>query len=259
MFWHDGRLVAFDLETTSAEPTEARIVSAAIAVCGGDEPTETRTWLVDPGVEIPDEAAAVHGITTERARAEGQPISDVMIELVSALTGYRRLGEPLVVFNARYDLTVMDREARRLGLNGFPWVPPLYVIDPLVTDKWLDRYRKGSRKLDAICAHYGAKLDSAHDADSDALAAARLAWALGKRGRVIRRVRNGYDARELRELEAVWDRVRHDLPALHQAQVGWAHEQAVGLAQHFREQGNPDADRVQTEWPVVPERESAAA
>jgi DNA polymerase-3 subunit epsilon len=44
----------------------------------------------------------------------------------------------------------------------------LLVVDPLVIDKWLDRYRKGSRKLEAICAHYGAVLDEAHDADFDA-------------------------------------------------------------------------------------------
>jgi DNA polymerase III epsilon subunit-like protein len=69
--WWQGRMAAFDLETTAAIPEEARIVTAALALVRRREPTETTTWLADPGIEIPEEAAEVHGITTERAQAEG--------------------------------------------------------------------------------------------------------------------------------------------------------------------------------------------
>ena len=44
-------------------------------------------WLADPGVEIPLQASAVHGITTERARAEGRPAAEVVAEIVAALSG----------------------------------------------------------------------------------------------------------------------------------------------------------------------------
>ncbi len=54
------------------------------------------------------------------------------------------------------------------------------VIDPLVLDKALDRYRRGSRKLADVCAHYGITLDNAHDASADTLAAIALARALAR-------------------------------------------------------------------------------
>src|SRR4051794_3644780 len=61
MSWQHGRLVAFDIETTGVRPTVDRIVTAAVAVVGGGLPSEHHDWLVDPGVEIPAGATAVHG------------------------------------------------------------------------------------------------------------------------------------------------------------------------------------------------------
>jgi DNA polymerase III epsilon subunit-like protein len=251
--WWCKRMVGFDLETTATDPEQARIVTVALALCGGGEPTDARTWLADPGVPIPDGAAEVHGVTTEKAQAEGQPVAEVVAEVVSALTVAAAQGIPITIFNARYDLTVLDRECRRHG------VPPLterqvdlLVVDPLVIDKFLDRYRKGSRKLDAICSHHGATLEGAHDATFDAVAAARTAWVLGAKGRVIRRDDWPAAAAEKRECEEEWAAARSDLAALHAAQERWARDQAISLAAHFLQQGNPDADNVRTEWPVVP-------
>lgn len=258
MTWWNGRMVAFDLETTAPDPEDALIVTAAIALVGGGQPTETSTWLADPGVEIPDEAAEVHGITTEQARADGRPVADVVREVATALAVAGARGAPIIVFNGRYDFTVLDRECRRHG------VPPiterqfeLRVIDPLVIDKHLDRYRKGSRKLDAICEHYGATLDGAHDASYDALAAARLAWVLGCKGRIIRQAWKPEMYAERAQLAAEWDHVRADLDRLHAAQGRWAREQALGLAEHFHTQGkHEDAESVRVEWPVIPLEES---
>jgi DNA polymerase III epsilon subunit-like protein len=251
--WFEERMCGFDLETTATEPEEARIVSAAVAFCGGGLEIEETTWLADPGVPIPDEAAAVHGITTERAQAEGRPAAEVIREITEVLAVAAARGIPIVVFNARYDLTVLDRECRRHG------IPPLsdrqidlLIFDPLVVDKWLDRYRKGSRKLEAICAHYGATLEGAHDATFDAVAACRTAWVLGAKGRVVRRDDWPAAAKEKMECVAEWAAVRDDLPALYLAQVRWAIDQALGLQEHFRETGNPDADTVRVEWPIVP-------
>lgn len=257
MNWWDRQMVGFDLETTAPDPEEARIVTAAIAICGGGEETRTMTWLLNPGVEIPAEAAAIHGITTERARAEGDEAGAAIAEILTALSDMTPAGAPLVIFNGRYDLTVADREARRHGLRPLD-VARFRVIDPLVCDKHLHRYRRGSRKLDAQAEHYGASLDGAHDASFDAVCACRVAWCIGKRGRVIRRVRHGGDAIELRKLEREWDEVRGDLGLLHDAQRRWAADQAASLEEYFR-QGNPKKDLapdptavVERAWPVIP-------
>lgn len=258
--WHDGRLVAFDVETTGVDVEDARIVTAAIAVCGGGLKTETLSFIADPGVEIPQEASDVHGITTAAARELGAPAGEVVADVLEALRAHTAPTEafdqsPIVAFNARFDLTILDREARRHGLQP---LDGLLVVDPLVLDKHLHRYRKGSRKLDAQAAHYGAELDESHEAVADAVAAARVAWCIGKRGEVIRRVRGPREGAELAALKAEWERVRHDLRYLHGAQVVWAAAQAASLEDYFRKQGTLDGP-VERAWPVVPMPEATEA
>lgn len=260
MTWWTQRLVAFDLETTGVDPEEARIVTAAVAYVGGGEPTELRTWLADPGVEIPEEASAVHGITTEKAREEGRPLGEVVTDVLFALGG-RPPGAPIVIYNAPYDLTVLDREARRIEAPGALATLEARVVDPLVIDKWLDRYRRGSRNLATACEHYGRMaalmtpiLSDAHDAGADALAAARLAWVICQHGQVVRRVRNAQEGREKATLTHEWERVRSDLDLLHAAQIRWAEEQKAGLRTYFAQhpEKGVDPESVSTAWPVIP-------
>src|SRR5690606_34398616 len=104
------------LETTGISTESDRVVTAAISLVGVGLTTESRDWLVDPGIEIPAGAAAVHGITTERARAEGQDPASAIEEITAILAEQQRAGVPIVAFNARFDLTIIDREARRHGV-----------------------------------------------------------------------------------------------------------------------------------------------
>lgn len=163
-----SRMLSFDLETTSANPGEARIVTSALVRIDGSTVTSSEE-LADPGVEIPEEAAAVHGITTEKARAEGRPHDEVLDKTVAAIRKGWEDGLTLVVFNAPYDLTVLRHLTGTFTVDG-----PVY--DPLVIDRAKDRYRKGKRNLGALSEFYGVRLDNAHEATSDATAAARIAW-----------------------------------------------------------------------------------
>lgn len=163
-----SRMLAFDLETTSANPQEARIVTSALVRIDGREVSANET-LADPGVEIPAEAARVHGISTEKARAEGRPHDEVLRETVAAIKQGWEDGLTLVVFNAPYDLTVL-----RTLTGDFTVTGPVY--DPLLIDRAKDRFRKGSRRLSDMCQFYGVRIDNAHEATSDAMAAARIAW-----------------------------------------------------------------------------------
>ena len=163
-----SRMLSFDLETTSANPREARVVTSALVRIDGSA-VDAKETLADPGVEIPEEAAKVHGITTEQARAEGRDHDEVVRETVEAIKRGWEDGLTLVVFNAPYDLTVLR------GLTGdFTVTGPVY--DPLLVDRAKDRYRKGPRNLSAMCEHYGVRIDNAHEATADAFAAARVAW-----------------------------------------------------------------------------------
>lgn len=172
--WPDRPLCAFDLETTARDPRAARIVSACVATLDGDR-VDARTWLLDPGIPIPVETTAIHGITTEHARRDGLDYLTGYLQIRAALLDAWARGHTVVAFNASYDLTVMDAEGRRLGL------PPLdfgTVVDPYVIDREMDAARPGKRTLQAVCEVYDVPLVSAHDARADALAAGRLVQAL---------------------------------------------------------------------------------
>lgn len=186
-----SRMLSFDLETTSANPFEARIVTAAL-VRIDDSGASATEQLADPGVEIPAEAAAVHGITTEKARAEGRDHEEVLRETVAAIKKGWDDGLTLVVFNAAYDLTVLRQLTGDFTVTG-----PVY--DPFLIDKVRDRYRKGKRNLGAMCEHYGVRIDNAHEATADAYAAARVAW---KQVRVWPELTQ-MDAGDLMEYQAV--------------------------------------------------------
>ncbi|MGX1911343.1 exonuclease domain-containing protein [Streptomyces phaeochromogenes] len=185
MGWHGELLVGFDLETTGTDPREARIVTGAVIEVRGTEPVGHREWLADPGVEIPADAVAVHGISNERATADGRPADQVADAIASVLVSYWQSGVPVVAYNAAFDLTLLSAELRRYGLpslrDRLGGVDPAPVIDPYTIDRSVDRYRRGKRNLEAVCAEYGIALDSAHDASADALAAARLAGAIAAR------------------------------------------------------------------------------
>lgn len=210
-------IAVFDTETTGIAPETTRIVSAHISVLdpyGGVQ--EPQNWLINCGIDIPEQATAVHGITTERMRAEGTDAADSIYELVTKLSNFFTAGIPVVAYNAAYDFTILDREAKRYGLD--PIAGPKPVVDPMILDKQMDKYRKGKRTLEAAAIHYGVSLTDAHDASADAIAAGHVAQAIGKKF-----------AADL----------AYPAPELHDLQVTWAKEQAESYASWRRSQNLP--------------------
>ena len=205
-------------------------MSACIALLNSvGEVVERWDWLADPGIEIPPGAAAVHGITTERARRDGQPASAVVTEITERLRAVVAAGWPVVVYNAPYDFSVLDRECRRHGIETL--ASPFVVIDPLVIDKAMDRYRKGKRTLVATSAVYGVPLESAHDAGADAIAAGRLAQSL---------------------LTAYPKELDIALDELHILQRGWYSDQAASFEEYIRRVKGDERFVSDRSWPVRP-------
>lgn len=254
--WWDRRLFVLDLETTGVDARADRIVTVAFGHVGGGQPSSVVEMVVVPdGFTIPAEAEAVHGFSTERALEEGAPLVDVL-EQVKRTFDDRRADEVLVVFNARFDVSLLTAEFQRTGVET-PDVTSR-IVDPLLLDRWLDRFRKGKRTLESMCAHYSVRLEGAHSGRHDAIAAARLAWVLGKRGEIIRSVRDERDGRELAGLKRQWEWVRRDPVRLHELQIVLAAEQAEGLERYFRAGDpargiapQPDAV-VERTWPLLP-------
>lgn len=220
-------LVVFDTETTGVNTAQARIVSSTIAVLHqAEHVVERYDWLIDPGIEIPEQASQIHGITTDIARESGIQSPFGIAQIVEKLNEMIDRGLSIVVYNAPYDLTLLKNEASRHGVTFLKNIAP--IIDPLVIDKYCDKFRKGKRTLEVVAEHYGVPLVTAHDAGEDAIAAGKVAALLAQR-------------------------YEHLLPSdameLHHAQVRWAAEQAESFADYMRRSGKPDFV-ANTHWPV---------
>jgi DNA polymerase-3 subunit epsilon len=209
--WWRRPLIAVDLETTGVDPHTDRIVTASVLMVDPVTRTSVKTasWLVHPGVEIPEGATRVHGVTTQMSES-GTPAPVAVAQITETIENWSRylsgivvladgsLAEPsgeyrprevgIVAFNARFDMTMLHAEMRRHWDEQ--WVPHGFVIDPMVIDSGMDRYRKGRRTLAATCEHYGVELtdEDAHTSSGDALAAAHLAYVMGERFPAVGRI-----------------------------------------------------------------------
>lgn len=235
MSWIEQTMVGFDTETTGVATARDRIVTAALITRTGTD-VSTRTWLIDPGVEIPTAATAVHGISTEKARAEGVAPEAALEEIAAALADALNAGHPVVAYNAQFDLTILEHELARHGLTSLVsrldggLIRP--IVDPYVLDRHLDRYRKGSRKLIDLCTLYRVTVeaDALHSADADVLATLDLVQAL---------------ARAYPALATV------DLDTLHEQQIAAYRTWATGFASWLTSRGRTD-DLPDPRWPLVP-------
>ncbi|HEY0696931.1 MAG TPA: exonuclease domain-containing protein [Micromonospora sp.] len=224
--WHDGPLVAFDVETTSNEPLDARIVAASLVHSGG----ATRTWLVNPGVAIPPRTTEIHGITDEIVARDGLPAADALAEIGTAVGKLVADGIPLVAFRASYDVTVLHTELARHGLPAIAWDQAV-VVDPFVLHKEVEPTWFDTCTLGVLCDYYQVGLTRAHDATDDARAALDLARGIAARHHRVARL---------------------PLPALHEAQIEWYARDSRNLQNYYDRKGINKI--VNDEWPLETRR-----
>jgi DNA polymerase III subunit epsilon len=243
----DIRRAGWDTETTGPDPTAARIVTAAFIARGGGRPDRTQTWLINPGVPIPAETTAVHGITTEQAQADGADPATALDEIATRIVDAIGWGMPVVAFNHSFDWSVLHYDLQR---HGLPTVAerldgdPVTLIDPHVIDKQYDRYVKGAkqRKLKPTAGRYDVELTDWHTAEADAMAALLIAEKQFER----------------------YPRLNEYSPAeLFEAQRKWRAEQQADLQTWFRtkasmEQGGDRNKVIDGSWPLVPPRAEKA-
>ena len=221
------QIAVFDLETTGLDLTDARIVTACAVEldASGNVVGTNSEWLANPGIEIPIQASDVHGVTTEIAVRDGRPADVVVGELLDTLRSFFARGLPVVAYNAPYDFTILHYEALRHGLEPLKLGA---VIDPLVIDKFKDKYRKGKRRLENAADFYQVPLADAHNATADAVAAGRVAQAIARR----------------------W---ASELPAtaaeLHDAQIQWSETIDADFESYMRRSVNPDFTATRG-WPL---------
>ncbi|MFM7320728.1 MAG: exonuclease domain-containing protein, partial [Armatimonadota bacterium] len=134
------------------------------------------------GFEIPPGASNVHGITTERALAEGEEIHGVLDALAAAAAGASRI----VAHNAAFDGPVIAAEYFRMGRT--PPFDPSAMRCTMETGKHFTKIpgRYGDWKWPTLHELHNRLFlegfDGAHDAGADVAACARCYYGLLQRG-----------------------------------------------------------------------------
>ncbi len=155
------RQIVLDTETTGLNTHEDRIVEFGAVELVDYRPTgNTYHAFFNPEREMPEDAAAVHGLTT--AFLSGQPVFAQGVEEILTFIGQ----SPLVMHNADFDMGFLNAELRRCGLEELPMAR---AIDTLAIAR--RKFPGGRASLDALLdrfgidrserdAHHGAMLDA---------------------------------------------------------------------------------------------------
>ncbi len=149
-------IVFFDLETTGIQISTDRIVEISILKVFPNGNKESKTWLVNPEIAIPEEASAIHGITNERVVTE--PTFKELAPAVSEMIA----GCDLAGFNSnRFDIPLLAEEMMRAGID-------FDMQDRKAIDVQVIYHKKEQRTLSAGYQFYcGKELVGAHGAEAD--------------------------------------------------------------------------------------------
>jgi DNA polymerase III subunit epsilon len=105
-------IVFFDLETTGIKVAVDRIVEISILKIFPNGNKESKTWLVNPTVPIPEETTLIHGITNEKVVNEPtfSELSDDIYKLIENCD--------LAGFNSnKFDIPLLAEEFLRVGIE----------------------------------------------------------------------------------------------------------------------------------------------
>ena len=167
--WDEVPTVWIDTETTGKQPGRDRTVQVGIVRFERGEVVGSVWSYIDPGVPIPTEATAIHGITDDLMR--GAP---TLAEYFEGQNVQRLLAEAQCgAYNGNFDRFFVPP-------FGEDWTWPW--LDALSLVRKVDRFAKGAgrHKLEASCKRHGIELAKAHDATGDARAAGQLFYKLGR-------------------------------------------------------------------------------
>lgn len=178
--WDKQPVVVIDFEATSTDPTTAMPVEVAIVRFEGGKYVSGISTLLNPGMPIPAESTAIHGITDEMV-ADRPSLADVA-------HGFEELcsGAIPVAYNAPYDRKIMHRFYANTSAPVFDPEQAWLDVFVIIASPEVDKFTSGSGrlKLSAACQRWGVEIDGAHRARADAMATGQLLFKLLEKGMV---------------------------------------------------------------------------
>ncbi|MBB4075887.1 DNA polymerase-3 subunit epsilon [Bartonella fuyuanensis] len=145
------REIIFDTETTGLDKEKDRIIEIGCVEMVDRYLTgrQFHVYLNPQGVIIPDEVAAIHGLTNERLKNE-KSFSDIVDEFLEFIKG-----ATMVAHNASFDIGFINAELKRVNR-------PLISIDNILDTLAIARrkFPMGPNSLDILCKRFG--IDNSH-------------------------------------------------------------------------------------------------
>ena len=152
-------IVFFDLETTGVDTAKDRIVEISMVKVMPDGEEIVKTRKINPGIHIPEEATAIHGITDEDVK-DCPTFAQIARSLEQFIAGCDFGG-----FNSnRFDLPMLVEEFMRAGI-GVDFKRRRFVDVQNIFHKMEQRTLVAAYKF-----YCGKELDEAHSAEADTLA-----------------------------------------------------------------------------------------
>jgi DNA polymerase III subunit epsilon len=178
--WRTRPIAMIDIETTGLDLYADSVVEMACVVLEGNKITRKFSTRVNPGVPIPAEATAIHGVSDAMV-AKAPKFAEAAIELANCIGTEADLVVP-AAFNAGFDKPFLAIEyVRHFGV--VPWFCRSEVgwLDPYVYGRRAFKYEKGKKQLSDIARHCNVKADDAHTALGDCMTALRCLFRLAER------------------------------------------------------------------------------
>lgn len=152
-------IVFFDLETTGIDIVNDRIVEISMVKVSPDGSKDIKTRRLNPGIPIPAEATAVHGIRDEDVKD-----APMFKSIAKSLADYIK-GCDLAGYNSnRFDIPMLVEEFLRVGID-------IDIKKRRCVDVQTIFHKMEQRTLSAAYKFYcDASLENAHSAEADTLA-----------------------------------------------------------------------------------------
>lgn len=149
----------FDLETTGTNVGKDRIVEISILKVNPDASRESKTWLVNPEMPIPQASSEIHGITDEKVK-DAPTFKEIAPKIIEFIAGTDLGG-----FNSnRFDVPLLAEELLRAGMD-------FDLSKFRLVDAQTIYHKMEPRTLSAAYKFYCQKdLTNAHSAEADVLA-----------------------------------------------------------------------------------------
>lgn len=185
--WRDIDICVFDLETTSKDPAEARVVQFAGQIYRqvNNEPylVDQYEVMVNPEIPIPEDASGVHGFYDCDVE-----LADTFADAVDGMLDFMANANALCGYNAvGYDCIVMRNELARAGIDNMFLYPTIDVMLLFFMMKKRLRISKRKNRLEDVGRFYGVATSAAamhgeasyHDATVDVAATAEILYKMG--------------------------------------------------------------------------------